>query len=124
MTNRLVTIFSFIPLLIFLLVRLLSPSKMIHFLNGTFYIGLLFLVVGSALTLIQGGFFNAFARNSKRFFSTLSKKEQVIREVHQQKAQANGYERSFPVTKYILLLGCIYCLIGVAGSIAFSYFGR
>ncbi|MBE1553284.1 DUF3899 domain-containing protein [Sporosarcina limicola] len=96
---------------------LFFSESIIYFFDGIFYIGLILLIIGSVLMLIQAEFFNAFVKSSKYFFSAVSKKEQVIRDVESRKINTTSYKRQFSITNYFLLLGLLYCVISLIGSI-------
>ncbi|GAA0316303.1 hypothetical protein GCM10008967_03600 [Bacillus carboniphilus] len=95
-----------------------------RWMDSLFLTGLSLLVVGFMMILIEGQFFSAFIRSTKHFFASISKKEQVIREVEEKKESAPGYRKHFPSSKIYLSTGVTFCVISLLISVIYVYFGR
>ena len=115
------TVFIIAPLSVFIT---LFTGSMLFVLNSLFYIGLVLLLTGSMLIIIQEGFFNAFSRNTKKFFSVVSKKEQIIQDIEQRRGHTSSYQKKFPYAKPISLIGMAYTLFSVLGSVIYIYLGK
>ena len=110
------------PFLLCFLTLLFSSTNLVHLLDLIFYIGLLFLLIGSVMLILQVGFFNAFISTSKHFFSTISKSEQSIRRFEGKNSGKASYKREYPNFKKILLLGAVYFSFSLIASIAIVFF--
>lgn len=101
-----------------------APKYIVVLLDLLFYIGIIMLLIGSVLLIIQDGFFTRFINNSRRFYSTLSKREQVIQEVEGKNGGNPSYSKKFPLLTYILPLGAFCFSLSVIGSIITVHLGR
>jgi hypothetical protein len=119
-------LFSFytVSILILLFTAFISPRHIIALLDSFFYIGIVLLLIGSVLLIIQGGFFTRFLNNSRRFYSTISKREQVIQNVEGKIGETSSYSKTFPLLTYILPIGVFYFLVSLVGSIITVQLGR
>ncbi|KAA0966271.1 DUF3899 domain-containing protein [Sporosarcina sp. ANT_H38] len=102
----------------------IAPKYIVVLLDLFFYIGIFLLLIGSVLLIIQDGFFTRFINNSRRFYSSLSKREQVIQEVEGKNGEAPNYSKNFPILTYILPLGAFYFSLSLIGSIIAVQVGR
>lgn len=102
----------------------MAPKYTVLLLDLFFYIGIVLLLFGSALLIVQGGFFTSFLNNSRRFYSTLSKREQVIQDVEGKNRETQSYSKKFPLLSYILPLGAFYFSLSLIGSIIIVQSGR
>ena len=102
----------------------MAPKYIVVLLDLFFYIGIVLLLIGSVLLIIQGGFFTRFLNNSRRFYSTLSKREQVIQDVEGKNGETPSYSKKFPLLTYILPLGAFYFSLSLIGSIITVQLGR
>ena len=114
-----------------LLLSLVTPFffyqswSLLYWLDSLFLIGLVLLMIGGGMQIIEGQFFTAFIRSSKHFFKTISKKEQVIQEVEGKKEEKTlGYRKSFPSAKIYWFVGLSFCLISFLFSALTVYLGR
>jgi len=97
----------------------MAPKYIVVLLDLFFYIGIIMLLIGSVLLIIQDGFFTRFLNNSRRFYSTLSKCEQIIQDV-----ENASYLRKIPLLTYILPIGAFYFSLSLIGSIITVQLGR
>ena len=111
------------PVLLFFCTLLFTSTNLVHLLDFIFYIGLLLLIIGSVMLILQAGFFNAFISTSKHFFSTISKKEQSIRHFEGKNSEKASYKKEYPHFKKILLLGAVYFSFSLIASIAIVFLG-
>ncbi|AMQ06998.1 MULTISPECIES: DUF3899 domain-containing protein [Sporosarcina] len=102
----------------------MAPKYIIILLDLFFYIGIIMLLIGSVLLIIQDGFFTRFINNSRRFYSTLSKREQVIQDVEGKNGENPSYLKQFPLLAYILPLGAFYFSLSLIGSLITVQLGR
>jgi len=102
----------------------MAPKYIVILLDLFFYIGIIMLLIGSVLLIIQDGFFTRFFNNSRRFYSTLSKREQVIQDVEGKHVENASYLRKFPLLTYILPIGAFYFSLSLIGSIITVQLGR
>lgn len=112
------------PLLLFIFTRLLFANHTIFLLNTIFYIGLLLLIIGGILIILQGAFFQTFISTSKKFFSTINPREQAIENFEGKKTEVVHYKKNYANLKYFLLFGLIYCLFSLIASIAIVRIGQ
>jgi hypothetical protein len=119
-------LFSFytVSILILLFTAFISPRHIIALLDLFFYIGIVMLLIGSVLLIIQGGFFTRFLNNSRRFYTMISKREQVIQNVEGKIGETSSYSKTFPLLTYILPIGVFYFLVSLVGSIITVQLGR
>ncbi len=113
-----------VSILILFFTAVISPRHIIAFLDLFFYTGIILLLLGGVLLIIQGGFFTRFLNNSRRFYSTISKREQVIQNVEGKGGETSSYSKKFPLLTYILPIGVFYFLVSLVGSIITVQFGR
>ncbi|GAA0606042.1 hypothetical protein GCM10009001_24130 [Virgibacillus siamensis] len=81
--------------------------------NATFLVSLLYLIIGSALFLVQSGFFNGITYSFKRFFRRTRKIDEMIYEVNPE-AEEESYlpkEHHFPIAYPILASGSIFFVV-------------
>ncbi|QUW22969.1 DUF3899 domain-containing protein [Sporosarcina sp. Marseille-Q4063] len=109
------------PMLLFFCMLLFSSTNLVHLLDFIFYIGLVLLLIGSVMLILQAGFFNAFITTSKHFFSTISKREQSIRRFEGKNRGKASYKKEYPLLKKILLLGVVYFSFSLIGSIVIVF---
>lgn len=102
----------------------IAPKYIVVLLDLFFYIGIVLLLIGSVLLIIQGGFFTRFLTNSSRFYSSLSKREQVIQDVEGKNGESPSYSKKFPLLTHILPLGAFYFSLSLIGSIITVQLGR
>lgn len=102
----------------------MAPKYIVVLLDLFFYIGIIMLLIGGVLLIIQDGFFTRFLNNSRRFYSTLSKREQVIQDVEGKHGENLSYLKKFPLLTYILPLGAFYFSLSLIGSIITVQLGR
>lgn len=77
-----------IVLLAFIMSFLLNSTiSLMAWLNTVFIMSLIVLVTGCVMLVIQGGFFDRFIANFKRFWSKNDKAEEVVREVEGRRSQ-------------------------------------
>lgn len=122
--NKLLVPLFIIPIVLLLFFILFSTSQIVPFLDILFYLGLVLLVIGSVLLIIQEGFFTAFLKNSRRFFSAVNKREQAIQHGEGKGGEAGTYIKRFPFLTSLLSLGGYYFVLSVAASFVVVYFGR
>lgn len=89
-----------------------------NWLDGLFLIGLLLLIVGCVMVVIAGGFFNAFIRNWKTFFSSLNRKDQVIQDI-EGKRKSNDFQKEFRFSGLLIKAGLGYCVVSLVLSVVF-----
>ena len=111
------------PFLLCFCTLLFSSTNLVHLLDFIFLIGLLFLVIGSVMLILQAGFFNAFISTSKHFFSTINKREQSIRRYEGKNSEKASYKKEYPSFKKILLLGAVYFSFSLIASITVVFLG-
>ena len=99
-------------------------KHIVPLLDLFFYFGIVLLLISSALLIVQGGFFTSFLNNSRRFYSTISKREQVIQDVEGKNGETQSYSKKFPLLSYILPIGVFYFLLSLIGSIITVQLGR
>ncbi|MCZ2259093.1 DUF3899 domain-containing protein [Sporosarcina sp. G11-34] len=109
------------PLVLFIFTAVFFSTRIVTSLDFVFYVGLLLLLVGSVMLVLQAGFFNAFISTSKHFFSTISRKEQAIQNFEGKKGEAAVYKKEYPILNTFLVVGGVYCLFSIIGSIAVVY---
>ena len=122
--NSLFLSFCITSFIILFSIVFMTPKYTVLLLDLFFYIGIFLLLIGSALLIIQGGFFTSFLNNSRRFYSTLSKREQVILDVEGKNGETPSYSKKFPILSYILPLGAFYFSLSLIGSIIIVQSGR
>ncbi len=122
--NSLFLSFCIISFVILCSTAFMVPKYIIVLLDLFFYIGIVLLLISSVLLIIQGGFFNRFLNNSRRFYSTVSKREQVIQGVEGKNGKTTSYSKKFPLLTYILPLGAFYFSLSLIGSIITVQLGR
>jgi hypothetical protein len=91
-------------------------------LDAAFLIGLLLLMISSAMTLIEGQFFVAFIQSAKNFFAKTNKREQLIRESERRTTQPASYSKTFPSRKSFFHIGLLFCLVSLLLSSAIYFF--
>lgn len=109
------------PILLFFYTLLFSTINLVYLLDIIFYIGLLALLIGSVMLIIQGQFFNAFVSTSKYFFSTINKREQSIRNFEGKSNENVSFKKEYPSIKMILILGALYFSFSLIASIVIIY---
>lgn len=102
----------------------LAPKYIVVLLDLFFYIGIILLLIGGVLLIVQDGFFTRFFNNSRRFYSTLSKREQIIQDVEGKHGENPSYIKKFPLLTYLLPLGAFYFSLSLIGSILTVQLGR
>lgn len=122
--NNLFLSFCIISFVSLLSTAFMAPTYIVVLLDLFFYIGIVLLLIGSVLLIIQGGFFTRFLNNSRRFYSTLSKREQVIQDVEGKHGETPSYSKKFPLLTYILPLGAFYFSLSLIGSLITVQLGR
>ena len=105
-----------LPLLVIVFISLFT-NQIIFLLNAIFYIGLFLLIIGGVLMLLQGAFFYSFISTSKRFFSTINKREQAIKKFEGKNSDRVHFKKNYTSFKYFILFGFIYCLFSLIASI-------
>lgn len=118
------TISLIAPLLLCVCTLLFSPTNLVRLLDFIFFSGLLFLMIGSVLLILQAGFFNAFISTSKHFFSTINKREQAIRSFEGNNRGKTSYKKEYPSLKKILLVGAVYFSFGLIASSIVVFLGN
>lgn len=116
--------FCIASFLIIFFTAFISTKYIVALLDLYFYIGIVLLLIGSILLIIQGGFFTRFLNNSRRFYSTISKREQVIQYVERKSGETSSYSKKFPLLTYILPLGIFCFLLSLIGSVITVQLGR
>ncbi|MFC5604745.1 DUF3899 domain-containing protein [Sporosarcina koreensis] len=111
------------PFLLSSVTMLFSSANFIRLLDYIFLIGLLFLIIGSVMFILQAGFFNAFISSSKHFFSTINSREQTILRYEGKNSETASYQKEYPSFKKILLLGAVYFSFSLIGSTAVVFLG-
>ena len=107
----------------FLLSFLLNGGwSFIHWLDAVFLIGLLLLMAGSVMLLIEGRFFIAFIQSTKNFFAKINKSEQLIRESEKRHADPVDYVKHFPSRKAFFQIGLLFSLASLVLSSAIYFF--
>lgn len=112
-----------VPVLLFFYSLLFSSANLVQLLDVIFYIGLVLLIIGSVMLILQGGFFNAFISTTKHFFSTISKREQAVQRYEGKSSAKVSYKKEYPLSKYVLWLGAVYFLFSLIASIAIVFLG-
>jgi hypothetical protein len=114
--------FISITLAVSLILPMVSDQgwSMSLWIDTFFLCSLLLLIVGGTFIVIEGGFFNAFTHSFKRFFTVISKKEQVLREVEGRREWI-PYKRSYRFTYPVLIAGMILFLCSLLISIIYFY---
>lgn len=92
--------------------------------NILFYMGMIYLLIGSVLIILRGNFFTAFIHSVKHFFSIINKKEQIIREIEGKKVDKLIYNDNFPPPNLWIITGLSFCLVSLIISLIIVYFGR
>ncbi|TCP29975.1 uncharacterized protein DUF3899 [Scopulibacillus darangshiensis] len=96
--------------------------QLVSWVNIIFYIGLIYLVVGSILLILSGHFFTAFIYSCKRFFRIASRKEQVIQEVEGRRIRTLPVRTSYPPSKPWIYAGLSFCMVSIVFSLGIVYF--
>jgi len=122
--KSLVVSFCITSIVILFSTAFIAPNYIVVLLDLFFYIGIIMLLIGSVLLIIQDGFFTRFLNNSRRFYSTLSKREQVIQDVEGKHVENVSYKKNFPSLTYILPIGTFYFSLSLIGSIITVQLGR
>ncbi len=92
---------------------LYKTFTLLALVNATFLVSLFYLIFGSALFLVQTGFFNGITYSFKRFFRRTRKSDEMIYEANPQ-AEEESYlpkEHYFPIAYPILASGGIFFVI-------------
>ncbi|MBS4171854.1 DUF3899 domain-containing protein [Bacillus sp. FJAT-49736] len=98
--------------------------SLLHWVNVLFYIGLVYLLVGSIIFVWASDFFSAFFHSFKHFLRVISKREQVIQEIE---GRATGFypaKKTFIPSKPWIYIGLCYCIVSILFSLKMVYFGR
>ncbi|WP_367281328.1 DUF3899 domain-containing protein [Planococcus shenhongbingii] len=122
MTFKLLLIF--LSLLSSLLISFLFDSSwnFLKWLDAAFLVGLLLLMISSAMILIEGRFFVAFIQSTKNFFAKINKQEQLIRESEKRSAQPVIYVKRFPSRKAFFQVGMLFSIASLLVSSAIYFF--
>ncbi|WP_077329441.1 DUF3899 domain-containing protein [Virgibacillus siamensis] len=87
-------------------------------INATFIVSLFYLIFGSALFLVQTGFFNGITYSFKRFFRRTKKIDEMIYEVNPQ-LEEDSYlpkDHYFPICYPILIAGGVFFIISLIAA--------
>lgn len=81
----------------------------LNVINALFNSGLIFLIIGSAFFVIQGGFFNGITYGFKKFFNTISKSSQYLSEIEADIKDENKKNKELYVKKerHLLTWSCL-----------------
>lgn len=85
----------------------------ILWINILFYCSLILTIFGSAMLVIQGGFFHAITRSFKIFFRKINRIENVIQEIEGNKGNLSPFKVSFKFTFSFLFSGSLLLLFSI-----------
>ncbi|TCP29755.1 uncharacterized protein DUF3899 [Scopulibacillus darangshiensis] len=90
----------------------------LSFINSLFNTGLILLVIGCIIFVIQGGFFNGFVFGFKRFFNSISRKASYIKEIEDDLKKDNKKEEENYIKKErspsqwsCMIIGVIFLIV-------------
>ncbi|KQL55110.1 hypothetical protein AN964_17415 [Heyndrickxia shackletonii] len=92
--------------------------------NALFYLGLIYLLIGSIILVWSSNFFSAFIHSFKHFFRVINKKEQIIQEIEGKVIEYYPTQKKPIPPKPWIYIGLCYCLISILFSLQIVYFGR
>lgn len=92
--------------------------NLLLWMNILFNCSLILTILGSAMLVIQGGFFHAITRSFKIFFRKINRVENVIQEIEGNKENFSPYKISFKFTSSFCFSGSLLLLF----SIFFSWY--
>ncbi|ASN06681.1 DUF3899 domain-containing protein [Virgibacillus necropolis] len=95
--------------------------NLLGWVNSLFYCSLLLTIVGGAMLVIQGGFFNGMIRSSKRFFQKSNPVVRVLQDSEGTKEDIRPYSVSFTLTSPFLLAGSILLVFSILFSLVISF---
>ncbi|WP_085521735.1 DUF3899 domain-containing protein [Tuberibacillus sp. Marseille-P3662] len=90
--------------------------NMLTIVNGSFLVGLFYLIVGLVLYIIQGGFFNGITYSFRRFFRRTSRQGDIMNDISSadEEEALVPKDHDFPWTYPILISGCLLGCISMA----------
>lgn len=92
-------------LLVSTLVSLFTHSfSLLVWINTLFNFSLLLTIIGAAMLVIQGGFFNAIIRSFRTFFRKINPMNHVLEEIEGKKQEST----SCPLTSFSLTIPLVY----------------
>ncbi|WP_180955206.1 DUF3899 domain-containing protein [Peribacillus deserti] len=91
-------------------------SYFISFMNSLFLIGLLYIVIGAFLFVVQGGFFNGIIFSMKNFLK-LDRLGAYVAQFDDTDLKKTGYpsQKSYSLTLPFFAAGILCCLVSLIG---------
>lgn len=92
------------------------PINLLTWVNSLFYCSLLLTIIGGAMLVLQGGFFNGMVRSFKRFLQKSNYVEQVLDEIEGTREDVSPYSLTFTLTIPFLFAGVLLVLFSIIFS--------
>lgn len=97
-----------------------SSINLFNLINSLFYISLLLTIIGGAMLILQGGFFNGMISGFKRLFHNPSRVEQVLGEIEGTRGNVDPYILTFTLAFPFFLAGILLLVLSILLSWAIS----
>lgn len=111
-----VIFFGTVLLSISLSYYMVHPINLLTWVNILFYCSLLLTIIGGAMLVLQGGFFNGIVRSFKRFLQKSNRLKQVLDEIEGTREDVSPYRITFTLTIPFIFTGTLLLLFSIIFS--------
>ncbi|WP_078381796.1 DUF3899 domain-containing protein [Sutcliffiella halmapala] len=107
-----------LPVSYFAISLFYQSSYLLNWANFLFLLGLGLVLTGGMLFVISGGFFSSFIYSCKVFFTSISRKAQIIKEIEGDVVrEKNSFRKDYLSSKILVNIGLCYCLVSLFFSV-------